>query len=126
PGWRSEMEDWEARYGTRTLDEAHDRVMGSGKVVRFETFVYGRFAPACEQFKADMLTGGPRFDGNPDLVHHLKNATAQDTRSGQVIEKDTKNSPRKIDAADAAIIARTRAVWWRGKLAKPTAPRRHA
>jgi phage terminase large subunit-like protein len=126
PGWRSEMEDWEARYGTRTLDEAHDRVMGSGKVVRFETFVYGRFAPACEQFKADMLQGGPKIDGHPLLVRHLKNAAAQDTRSGQVIVKDTKNSPRKIDAADAAIIARTRAVWWRGKLARPVAPRRQA
>lgn len=127
PGWRSEMEDWEARYGTRVLDEAHNRVTGSGKVVRFETFVYGRFAPACEQFKADMLAGIPKIDGHPILIRHLKNAAGQDTRSGQVIAKDTKNSPRKIDAADAAIIARSRAVWWRAKLAKPTeAPRPQA
>jgi phage terminase large subunit-like protein len=51
------------------------------------------------------------IDGDPMLIRHLKNAQAYDTRHGQVIVKDSKNSPRKIDAADAAIIARHRARW---------------
>jgi phage terminase large subunit-like protein len=118
PGWRTELETWEAEFGTRELDEAHDRVMGSGKVLRFATFQYARFGPACAEFKTAMLTGGPEIDGHPILVRHLKNAQAYDTRHGQVIVKDSKTSPRKIDAADAAIIARHRSRWWARKRLK--------
>lgn len=125
PGWRSELETWETEFGTRTYDDAHNRTIGSGKVLRFESFVYARFAPACEQFKTAMIEGGPTIDGHPLLLRHLRNAQAQDTRHGQVIVKDGKNSPRKIDAADAAIIARNRAVWHRERRARlATAPRR--
>ena len=121
PGWRTEMEGWEAEWGTAELDEAHDRTTGSGRVLRFETYVYPRFGPACAEFKQAFLEGdrglgrerGPQFDGHPMLVRHLKNAHALDTRHGQVIVKERKGSTRRIDLADAAIIARTRAQWHR-------------
>jgi phage terminase large subunit-like protein len=119
PGWRSELEAWEAEFGTRTLDEAHERVMGQGRVLRFETYVYARFGPACAQFKTAMLEGLTRLDGHPTLIRHLKNAQAYDTRHGQVIVKDGKNSPRKIDAADAAVIARSRAMWHAARRVRP-------
>jgi phage terminase large subunit-like protein len=111
PGWRSELEAWEAEFGTREIDEKYDRVTGSGRVLRFPTFVYARFGPACAEFKTAFIVGGPTFDGHPMLVRHLKNARRQDTRHGQVIVKDSKNSKHFIDLADAAVIARHRARW---------------
>ena len=120
PGWRSELERWEAEFGTRELDEEHDRVTGSGKVLRFATFQYARFGPACAEMKTAMLGHEPRIDGHPILLRHLKNANAYDTRHGQVIVKDGKMSPRKIDAADAAIIARHRARWHARRRAAPS------
>lgn len=130
PGWRSELEAWEAEFGTRGFDpgpegdgrEHRGRVLGSGRVLRFPTFVYARFGPACAQFKAAMLVGGPTLDGSPLLLRHLKNAHAYDTRHGQVIVKDSKSSTRRIDAADAAIIARNRAVWHRAQRGRVQRP----
>ena len=111
PGWRSELEAWEAEFGTREFDEEHERVVGSGKVLRFPTFQYARFGPACQEMKVAFLMGEFTIDGHPLLIRHLKNAQSYETRHGQVIVKDSKNSPRKIDAADAAVIARHRARW---------------
>jgi phage terminase large subunit-like protein len=122
PGWRSELERWEAEFGTRTYDDEHERILGTGRVLRFPTFVYARFGPACAQFKTAMLVGGPRLDGSPLLLRHIKNARAYDTRHGQVIVKDSKNSTRRIDAADAAIIARVRAVWHRSQRGRVRRP----
>ena len=120
PGWRSELEAWEAEFGTRGYEPPEPgrefdvgRVLGSGRVLRFPTFNYALFGPACAQFKTAMLVGGPRLDGHPLLMRHLRNARSYDTRHGQVIVKETKNSTRRIDAADAAIIARNRAMWHR-------------
>jgi phage terminase large subunit-like protein len=120
PGWRSELEAWEAEFGTRAYEPpeigrefSEGRVKGTGKVLRFPTFNYALFGPACAEFKTAMLVGGPRLDGHPMLMRHLRNAHSYDTRHGQVIVKVTKNSTRRIDAADAAIIARNRAMWHR-------------
>ena len=126
PGWRTELESWEAEFGERELDESHDRVMGSGKVLRFATFAYARFGPACAEMKTALLAGEPRIDGHPALLRHLKNAKGYDTRHGQVIVKDSKTSKRYIDAADAAIIARHRAMWWRRKLSKDQSAQKRA
>jgi len=129
PGWRTELERWEAEFGTRSFEppepgreNSRGRVLGSGRVLRFPTFNYALFGPACAQFKTAFLVGGPRIDGHPLLLRHLRNARAYDTRHGQVIVKETRNSTRRIDAADAAIIARSRAVWHRGERAKVRRP----
>lgn len=111
PGWRTELETWEAEFGAREHDDKLDRVTGSGRVLRFPTFAYNRFGPACAEFKTAFLVGGPTYDGHPMLVRHFKNARRQDTRHGQVIVKESKSSSRRIDLADAAIIARHRARW---------------
>jgi phage terminase large subunit-like protein len=130
PGWRSELERWEAEFGTRGFDpgdptdgrDHRGRVLGSGRVLRFPTFNYALFGPACAAFKTAMLVGGPRLDGHPLLMRHLRNARSYDTRHGQVIVKDSKNSVRRIDAADAAVIARSRAVWHRADRSKVRRP----
>lgn len=123
PGWRSELETWEAEFGSRVIDDANDRVVGTGKILRFPTFVYQRFGPACAEFKTAFIEGGPTFDGHPMFVRHLKNTRARDTRYGQVAEKESKSSTRRIDLADAAIVARHRARWHVEHPSKPHKPR---
>jgi len=48
-------------------------------------------------------------DGNPTLARHFDNAVLKQTPAGPHIKKDARNSPRKIDAAVASIMAHDRA-----------------
>lgn len=97
PKWESEMERWEERYGE--------------VVVRFDTFSRARMAPACNRFYAAVTERNLTRDGSEVLARHLGNAVTKQTPQGTVIVKDAKSSPRKIDAAVAAVIAHDRAVW---------------
>ena len=49
-------------------------------------------------------------DGNPTLARHLENAVLKMTPAGPHIKKDSRNSPRKIDAAVTAVMAVSRAL----------------
>lgn len=97
PKWESEMERWEERYGD--------------VVVRFPTFSRARMAPACNRLFAAVTEGRLSHDGSEVLERHLGNAVTKQTPEGHVIVKDSKSSPRKIDAAVAAVVAHDRAVW---------------
>jgi phage terminase large subunit-like protein len=97
PKWESEMERWEERYGD--------------VVVRFDTFSRARMAPACNRFYAAVTEQNLVHDGSEVLARHLGNAVTKQTPQGTVIVKDSKSSPRKIDAAVACVIAHDRAVW---------------
>ena len=97
PKWESEMERWEGRYGE--------------VVVRFDTFSRARMAPACNRLYAAVTEQAVTHDGSEVLGRHLGNAVTKQTPQGTVIVKDSKSSPRKIDAAVAAVIAHDRAVW---------------
>lgn len=92
PRWEREIEDWEAKY----TDDV---------VVRFDTDVPQRFAPAVgrfeEAFRAERLTN----DGSDALARHVGNARIRETRWGLVITKEHKDSPRRIDRAVAAVLA---------------------
>ena len=50
-------------------------------------------------------------DGNPTLARHLRNAVTKRKVGGDVITKESTDSPRKIDAAIAAVVAYERACW---------------
>jgi len=97
PKWESEMERWEERYGD--------------VVVRFDTFSRSRMAPACNRLYAAVTEKALTHDGSEVLGRHLGNAVTKQTPQGTVIVKDSKSSPRKIDAAVAAVIAHDRAMW---------------
>lgn len=107
PGWHDEIETWESTY-----EEA---------VVRFETNQTSRMAPACSRFYAAVAGGGddPKSQpsvplthgGHPVLARHLTNAVPKRTPSGEVITKDSSDSPRKIDVAIGAVVAYDRACW---------------
>jgi len=114
PGWQTELEGWEREFGTRTIvDDATGAVRGSGAVVRFETNITSRMGPACDAFYTAVVTPGSGLshDGSAALARHIEHCHTRETRHGALIVKDRKDSPRKIDRAVAAVIARARARW---------------
>lgn len=92
PRWEREVEDWIARYG-------------EFRVLSFDTAVGERMAPAIGQFHDAVIEDTITHDGDPVLARHIANARTKETRWGLVITKEHKDSPRRIDAAVAAVLA---------------------
>lgn len=102
-GWATEIEGWEAKYG----------VAGEGGVVlRFEVNVAARMAPAVDRFRGAVLDPRSAFrhDGSPILARHVKNCNAVERPAGTMLATDRPDSPRRIDVALAAVLARQRAM----------------
>lgn len=100
--WRSYVAGWEARYGRRLLvkstrDHPIEFWMGGGNAVKT--------VRATEQFHSAVINGEMTHDGSSVLTRHVLNARRRSSRSGIQIAKDLPDSPRKIDAAVAAILA---------------------
>lgn len=95
--WRQELEDWRAAYGER--------------VVEFPTNSVPRMGPATDEVRTAITEGRLSHDGNETLSSHVGNTVARTTAAGDVVSKDKKSSPRKIDGAIATIIAVHRALW---------------
>lgn len=102
PKWETDIEDWEDQYGEEV-------------VVRFPTWIRKRMAPACNRFYSAVLEHHlhrPADNaGGDQLARHLGNCVTKTTPEGVVIVKSAKSSPRKIDAAVAAVVAHERACW---------------
>lgn len=95
-GWRSELEAWAHRHGER-------------RVIEWNTANAQRMAPATDRFYSAVVDHTVSHDGDPQLAAHLAHAVAKRTPMGDLIAKDKRMSPRKIDAAVAAIVALDRA-----------------
>lgn len=95
--WRSETERWEDAFGAR--------------VQSFNTTSAQRMAPACTRFFTAVADRLIAHDHDASLARHLANSVTKETPQGTVIVKDSKMSPRKIDAAVAAVVAFDRASW---------------
>lgn len=106
PFWSQQLQRWAELYG-------EDRVLA------FNTFVRKRMAAACSGFYQAVTQAALTHDGAPGLARHLDNAVLKETAQGAYITKEAKSSPRKIDAAIAAVIAYNRAAW---HYANPTKP----
>lgn len=78
-----------------------------------------RMVPACAKFYDAVVEQRLEHDGNPTLARHLGNAVTKIDNLGPRIVKDKKDSPRKIDAAVAAVIAVDRATIARIEQAVP-------
>lgn len=97
PGWASEIEGWQEMFGD--------------VVVTFPTNDRKRMAAACDKFRSGILDKTLTHNNNQVLARHVGNAQAKETPYGIVIQKDHPDSPRKIDAAVAAVVAYDRAMW---------------
>ena len=95
-GWRSELEEWEARHKN---------------VVQWNTAHAQRMAPATDRMYSAIMDETLTFDGDPRLVEHVNNCVPKATALGDLVHKDKRNSTRKIDLAVAAIVAFDRAAW---------------
>ncbi|GAB4082088.1 terminase large subunit [Modestobacter muralis] len=95
-GWRSEIEAWAARHGER-------------RVIEWNTANAQRMAPATDRLYQAVTTETVTHDGDSRLAAHIAHCTARSTPLGDLVVKDKRGSPRKIDAAVAAIVALDRA-----------------
>jgi len=95
-GWRSEIEQWAARHGAR-------------RVLEWNTAAAQRMAPATDRCYAAVAEVRLSHDGDERLAAHVAHCVAKPTALGDLVSKDKRNSPRKIDAAVAAIVAYDRA-----------------
>ncbi|MEW1867034.1 terminase [Streptomyces caelestis] len=100
--WESHVADWEAAYGPRlrvsaTRQHPIEWWMTGGRstlIVR-----------ALDKFHTALTEGELTHDGASALVRHLVNARRRPSRSGLQIGKAHPDSPKKIDAAVAAVLA---------------------
>ena len=97
--WTTEVDDWRGRFG-------------DDKVVSFATTSYKRIGLACMSFAQSITAGQVLHDGGSTLTEHVGNSVRQDTNiRGDddvpiwTISKERRGSPRKIDAAMAAVLA---------------------
>jgi len=100
--WESYVAKWESAYGKRL----------QAKVTRehpIEFWMVGghalRTVRALEQFHSAVLDDGLTHDGGYQLSRHVLNARRRPTRAGLTVAKENPDSPRKIDAAIAAVLA---------------------
>lgn len=101
PYWETALDRWAGHYGRE-------------RVVRWWTNRLKATAFALRAWQTDMRPGAMSHDGDELLARHIANAVKHRTRmrdaDGEelwVIRKDSRDSPRKIDAAMAAVLAWT-------------------
>lgn len=97
-GWRSEIEDWAKRHGER-------------RVIEWNTAHAARMAPATDRLYQAVVTKAVAHDSDPRMAAHFAHCIAKRTPMGDLVSKDKRGSPRKIDAAVAAIVAYDRAAF---------------
>lgn len=97
-GWRAEQQQWADRHGET-------------RVVEWNTADARRMAPATDRLYQAVQTGTVTHDGDSRLAAHVAHCVAKSTALGDLVSKDKRHSPRKIDAAVAAIVAADRAAW---------------
>jgi phage terminase large subunit-like protein len=106
PGWHSEVEGWREAYGEVVVD--------------FPTNSRQRMAAACDRFRVAVLEGDLRHDGSALLARHVGHCVTKPTPHGLIVTKEHPDSPRKIDAAVAAIVAYERVAWHRANVEPDT------
>ncbi|BBX11125.1 hypothetical protein MNVM_02060 [Mycobacterium novum] len=106
-GWRSEIESWAQRHGEK-------------RVLEWNTGAAQRMAPATDRLFQAVTTRAVTHDGDERLAAHIAHCVAKRTPMGDLVSKDKRGSPRKIDAAVAAIVAFDRAAWHTTKNRKRT------
>lgn len=100
--WETYIAKWEAKFGT------HLKVK-STQQHPIEWWMTGNRAfktvEALRQFQDAVLDGELCHDGSPVLTSHILNARRFATTKGVQVRKESPDSPRKIDAAVAAVLA---------------------
>lgn len=105
-GWTEHVARWEATYGrklkVRATQQEPIAVWPRGKT--------SNVGLAVEAFREAVVNGEVKHDGGGALTRHVLNARRRATRTGYLIFKAYPDSPDKIDAAYAAVMA------WKARL----------
>lgn len=105
-GWTSQISEWEARHGRHlTVKAKRDAPMTywpKGKDANVPRLL--------EELHDAVVNGDCSLDGSTVLIRHMLNARRRRTRSGYLLYKAYPDSPDKIDAAYAAVMA------WKARL----------
>lgn len=105
-GWTEHIAKWEAQFGRRLKVRATQgepiSVWPRGKT--------SQVGHAVDAFYNAVVNGEAKHDGAPALTRHILNARRRPTRTGYLIFKAYPDSPDKIDAAYAAVMA------WKARL----------
>lgn len=100
--WETYVAKWEAKYGKHLT-------VKSTQQHPIEWWMTGNRAlktvEALRKFQDAVLDGELCHDGSPTLTQHVINARRVATTRGVQIRKEHPDSPRKIDAAVAAVLA---------------------
>ena len=86
-------------------------------IVKWPSTSPKRMVPACAKFYDAVQENKLIHDNDPVLARHLANAVIKTDQLGPRIVKENRNSPRKIDAAVAAVMAVDRALT--GRIEEP-------
>mgnify|MGYP000985259553 CR=1 FL=1 len=85
-----------------------------------------RMTPATARFTDMVNTRGLSHSGNPALTRHVSNAVLRQDSRGLRIQKEHKNSQRRIDLAVAAVMGVERAMTYEAAPEGPKAPVYHS
>lgn len=100
--WRSQVNTWEARHASRvkvkaTRDHPFEWWMTGGRS--------GLIERAIEQLEGAIRNGDMTHDGSYALTRHVLNARRRFSHGKLTLRKEHDYSPKKIDAAIAAVLA---------------------
>ena len=100
-GWTGQIAQWEADFGRRLLVKAsRDAPISAwprGKDTKVSEHV--------EKLRQALVMREITWDGGSALMRHILNARRRSTRTGYLLYKQFPDSPDKIDAAYAAVMA---------------------
>lgn len=99
--WVQQCANWQAKYGRRLKVKATQ----SDPIMMWPRGKTANIGPALKQFHDDVSNREMTHDGGASLTRHILNARRRFTRSGYLIYKAYPDSPEKIDAAYAAVLA---------------------
>lgn len=110
PFWQDWVAQWENQYGSQL------QVAAGKKAIEFYTNRDSLICPAIERLHTDViqqrilfsdrkLPSGESLPLDVQFRRHFVNARAAERRGGTVIYKESRKSPKKIDAAMAGILA---------------------
>jgi hypothetical protein len=100
PKWETHVAGWEAEHGADLQVKASRE-----HPVEWWTGRPAVMVAALDQFHSAVLNGDLTHSGEGALTRHVLNARRRPSRSGIQIAKEFPESPRKIDAAVAAVLA---------------------
>lgn len=100
-GWTEHVARWESAFGRRLRVKA----AGGAPITAWPRGKDTRVVHYVEQLRQAIVNGECAHDGSPALTRHVLNSRRRSTKTGYLIYKAYPDSPDKIDAAYAAVMA---------------------